>query len=77
MQIHLVVFSLSRQINKQMYAKTINPLCASNKVFVIYQTQKGGLTLTPLRTPLLQKECLFKKALKHQTENIREMPLKF
>jgi len=36
MQVHAVVFALSRQINKQKYAKTINPLCAGNKVFVKY-----------------------------------------
>jgi len=48
MQIHTVVFAVSRQINMQKYAKTINLLCAGNKVFVKYQAQ-GGLTPT---TPL-------------------------
>jgi len=38
-QIHSVVFALSRQINKQKYAKTINLLCAGNKFFVKYQPQ--------------------------------------
>jgi len=34
-QIHSVVFALSRQINKQKVCeKTINLLCADNKVFV-------------------------------------------
>jgi len=48
-----VVFALSRQINKQKYAKKINPLCAGNEVFVKYQAQ-GGLTPTsPLRTSLI------------------------
>jgi len=47
MQIHSVVFALSRQINHQKYAKTTNflyLLCAGNKVFVKYQAQVGGLT---------------------------------
>jgi len=30
-QIHSVVFALSREINKQKYANTINPLRAGNK----------------------------------------------
>jgi len=33
MQIYSMVFALSQQINKQKYAKTINPLYAGNKVF--------------------------------------------
>jgi len=41
MQIHSVLFALSRQINKQKYAKTINLLCGGNKLFVTYQTQGG------------------------------------
>jgi len=41
MRIHSVVFALSRQINTQKYAKTINLLCAGNKVFVKYQAQGG------------------------------------
>jgi len=49
MQIHSVVFALSRKINKQKYAKIINPLCAGNKVFVKYQA-KGGFNPNP---PLL------------------------
>jgi len=47
MQIYFVVFALSRQINKQKYAKTINLICKGNKLFVKYQAQ-GGLTPTPL-----------------------------
>jgi len=41
MQIHSVAFALNLQINKQKYAKTINLLCAGNKVFVKYQAQGG------------------------------------
>jgi len=54
MQIHSLFFALSSQINKQKYAKTMNLLCADNKVFVKYQAQgKGGcIHPTPLRTPL-------------------------
>jgi len=52
-QIHSVVFALSRHINKQKYAKTINLICAGYKVIVKYQAKGGGLTLNPpLRTPL-------------------------
>jgi len=53
MQIYSVVFAISRQINKQNYAKTINLLCAGNKVFVKYQVQGGFNPKPPLRTPLL------------------------
>ena len=42
MQIYFVVFALSRQINKQKYAKTINLICKGNKLFVKYQAQGGG-----------------------------------
>jgi len=37
MQIHSVVFALSRQINKQKVRKKFELLCAGNKVFVKYQ----------------------------------------
>jgi len=37
-----VVFTLSRQINKQNYAKTSNFLWEGNKVFVECQAQKEG-----------------------------------
>jgi len=47
MQIYSVVFASSRQINKQKYAKTINFLCAVNKVFVKYQAQWGVNPKTP------------------------------
>ena len=47
MQIYSVVFALSRQINKQKYAKTINLLCAGNNVFVKYQTQGSGFNPNP------------------------------
>ena len=53
MQIHTLLFALSRQINEQKYAKTINLLCAGNKVFAKYQAQGGVLIQAPsLRTPL-------------------------
>jgi len=39
MQIHSVVFALSRQINKQNVCETIDPLSAGNEVFVKYQAQ--------------------------------------
>jgi len=45
-EIFSVVFALSRQINKQKYAKTFNILCASNKDFVKYQAQGGGVNPT-------------------------------
>ena len=48
MQIHSVVFVLGRQINKQTYAKTINFLCAGNKVVVKYQAQGEGFNPNPL-----------------------------
>jgi len=47
MQIHSLAFALSRQINKQKYAKTINLLCAGNKLLVKYQTQGGVNPKTP------------------------------
>ena len=56
MQIHSVVFALSRQINEQKYAKTIHPLCAGNKVFVEYQAQGDfNPNSFPLPTPLVIK----------------------
>jgi len=42
MQIHSVVFALSRQTNKQKYAKAINLLYAGDKVFAKYQAQGVG-----------------------------------
>jgi len=42
-QILSALFALSRQIDKQKYAKTINLLCAGNKVFVKYQAQAVGV----------------------------------
>jgi len=47
MQIHSVVFALSRQINKQKYAQTSNLLCASNKVFGKYGSQGGVFNPNP------------------------------
>jgi len=41
MQIYSVVFALSRQINKQKYAKTFNFVCAGNTDFVKYQAETG------------------------------------
>jgi len=49
MQIHSVVFGLSRQINKKKYAETINRFCQGNNVFVKYQLM-GGFNPNP---PLL------------------------
>jgi len=42
------------KLTSKKYAKTINVLCAGNKVFVKYQAQGGGFNpKTPsLRTPL-------------------------
>jgi len=37
--------------------KTINPLCASSKIFVKYQL-KGGLNSILLRTPLYKLSCV-------------------
>jgi len=42
LHIHSVVFAISRHINKQKYAKTLNLRCAGNKVFVKYQAQGEG-----------------------------------
>jgi len=39
LQIHSVVFALSRKISKEIYTKTISFLSADNKVFVTYQAQ--------------------------------------
>jgi len=64
MQIYSMVFPISRQINKKKYAKTVNLICAGNKVFVKYQAQGGGVEPQPrLRTPLPmlsfhQKSCM-------------------
>jgi len=52
MQIYSMVFALSRQINKQKYAKTVNLLCAGNELFVKYQAEGGVNPNPPLRTPL-------------------------
>jgi len=41
MQIYSVVFAFCRQLTSKKYAKTINLLCAGNKVFVKYQAQGG------------------------------------
>jgi len=46
MQIHSMVFALSRQITK-----TINLLCACNKIFVTYQTQGGVIPKHPYVCP--------------------------
>jgi len=46
MQIYSMVFALSRQINKQKYAKTVNLLCAGNELFVKYQAE-GGVNPNP------------------------------
>jgi len=41
MQIHSVVFALSRQINKQNVRENNHLICAGNKIFVKYQVQRG------------------------------------
>jgi len=49
MQIHSVLFAISRQIDKQkVYAKTIKFLCKGNKAFVKYQAQ--GVLTSPVAT---------------------------
>jgi len=55
-QIHSLVFALSRQINKQKYAKSINLLCAGNKVFVKYQAQ-GRFNPNPLAYAFVHELC--------------------
>ena len=47
MHIHTLLFALSRQINKQKYAKILNLLCAGNKVFAKYQAQGFFLIQPP------------------------------
>jgi len=53
MQIHTLLFALSRQINKQKYAQTLNLLCAGNK-FLQNIKLKGVFLIHPpfLRMPL-------------------------
>jgi len=41
------------QLTSKKYAKTVNLICAGNKVFVKYQAQGGANPNPPLRTPLL------------------------
>jgi len=48
MQIHTLLFVLSRQINKQKYAKTLILLCAGNKDFAKYQAQVFFFSFNPL-----------------------------
>ena len=56
MQIYSVAFALSRQIlTGKIYAKTINLLCAGNKVFVKNQAQGFFYPIHHLRTPLALK----------------------
>jgi len=48
------------QWHSKQYVKTINLLCAGNKVFVKFQAQRGGGYLkTPLRTPLMLPQETF------------------
>jgi len=47
MQIHSVVFALSRHINKKKDAKTSNLLYAGNKDFVKYQAQGEEINPNP------------------------------
>jgi len=60
MQFHTLLFALSRQINKQKYAKTINLLCADNKVFVKYQAQGRGFNPPPFLAYALGTEYKLK-----------------
>ena len=59
-QIPTLFFALSRQINKQKYAKTVNLLCAGNKVFVKYQAQGGVLNPPPFLAQALGTEYKLK-----------------
>jgi len=53
MQIHSVLFALSRQINKQKVCENNQSPCKDNKVFVKYQAQGGFNPKVPqLRAPL-------------------------
>jgi len=56
MQIHSVIFALSRQINKQKVCENNKILCARNKVFIKYQAQGGSNPNPPLRTPLITSD---------------------
>jgi len=51
MQIHSVVFALSRHINKKKYAKTINRLCTGNKVLLKYEAQGVNPKVPPFVRP--------------------------
>jgi len=48
MQIHFVLFALSRQLNKQKVCENNYLLCAGNKVFYNVKLKGGGLTQKPL-----------------------------
>jgi len=63
-QNHSMVFALNWQINKQKYVKTINLLCAGNKVFVKNQSQGGGFN-HPLAYALVatQHLCFVRNAI--------------
>jgi len=69
MQIHSVVFALSRQINKKKYAKTINLLCPGNKVFVKYQAQGGFNPQPHLVYALAAVVCLRQRLRRCLPEN--------
>jgi len=63
MQIHSVVFALSLKLTSKKYAKTINPLCAGNKVFINYQAQGVIFNPNPLLTPLFATTYLCESGL--------------
>jgi len=60
-----MVFALSRQINKQKCATTINLLCADNEVFVKYQAQVNSNPEPPCVRPWPpdQEHCEWFKSL--------------
>jgi len=70
MQIHSMAFALSRHINKQKYAKTINLLCAGKKNFVKYQTQGGLSSPPPCVRPWSPREVTFAQFLSHFVKTI-------
>jgi len=57
MQIHSVVFALSRQINEQKVRKNNNLLCAANNFFLISRSRVffNPEPPPPLRTPLMPR----------------------
>jgi len=58
MQIYFVVLALGDKITSKNYGKTINILCAGNKVFVKYQVQWWGFDPKPLAYALVHMHLL-------------------